>query len=128
MPAKKFDLNPPAPDDDPIRFALGDEWFTCLPDMPAAAVYALVSHTSPVRGAITFIRGALVADDEDRFDATLARKDFIVDEDTLMGVLRFVSESYGARPTLRSTSSQDGPLTTSDGSPASSASGELARL
>lgn len=120
MPVKKFPLEPPDADADPIQFALGDELFTCLPSAPAVAVHALVSYPSPIRGTFAFIRGVLVADDEDRFDAYLARKDVLVDEDTLMDVLRYLSSEYGARPTRRSSSSQDGPLTTSDGSPGSS--------
>lgn len=122
MPIKKFPLNPPNPSDDPIQFALGDETFTCLDDLPAAAIHALVSYASPVRGAVAFLRGALIANDEDRFDAALASKKLIVGEDTLLDVLKYVSEQYGSRPTRRSSSSQDGPLTTNDGSPGSSPS------
>lgn len=120
MPLKKFPLTPPDPDGEPIQFQLGDEPpFTCLPDLPAAAIHALVSN-GPTVGMFAFLRGALVADDEDRFDETLARKDRVVTDDVLNDVLRYVSESYGQRPTRRSSSSQDGPLTTSAGSPAPS--------
>jgi hypothetical protein len=122
MPLKKFALVDPNDygDDDPIRFQLGDEPpFTCLPDVPAAAIHALVTR-GPTDGMFAFLRGALIADDEDRFDALLARKDVLVDDGTLNAVLSYVSEAFTNRPTRRSSSSQDGPLTTNDGSPGSS--------
>lgn len=120
MPPKRFPLITAADhDDEPPTFALGDHTFTCLPVAPAAAVHALVA-SRPTLGAMAFIRGVLVAEDEDRFDELIARKDVIVDEPTLGDVLRYLSTEYAARPTRRSSSSQDGPPTTNDGSPAGS--------
>ncbi len=126
MPTKRFDLVKPTTDTDPIGFFLGEHPFTCLSDLPVAATHALVSYASPVRGAFAFLRGALIAEDEDRFDEVVASKTELVTEEVLMDVLRYVSSEFGARPTRRSASSQAGPLTTSDGSPDSSSSEEPA--
>lgn len=121
MPVKKFQLvHPEGEPDDPIQFALEDRTFTCLSDLPVAATHALVSFASPIRGAIAFIRGALIANDEDAFDEMLARKDVLITEDVLMDVLDYVSGRYTARPTQRPISLPDGGSPTNDGAPASS--------
>lgn len=121
MAKKRYSLDIEPRSDEPIGFFLGDEEFTCLDDAPAVAKYALLT-SGPIVGTLTFIRGVLIAEDEDRFDELLGRKDVIVTDVVLAAVLGDLQEVYTGRPTRRPSSSPGGPQATNDGSPGSSTS------
>lgn len=118
---KRYAIEGPARSEDPIQFALGDEVFTCLDEVPAAASYALVVGGLVV-ATLDYIRGVLVAEDEDRFDELLRRKDVVVTQSVLSEVLTDLVAVYTARPTRRPANSVGGPQPTSTESPGSSLS------
>lgn len=103
---------------EPMQVVMGGERFTLLPTIPLSAGFDLVDAPEPtqtdgleseaIRAICTFIRLALIDEDQPRWDALLARrKDAIEAPDVLMyGAL--ISEVYTGRPTVPSSGSSGG--------------------
>lgn len=101
MSKKMFSLKsqkPPRPE--PIMFGLGDEWFTCEDDIPAAAAEALVSYGA-IQASIAFVRGVVVDSDVARFNVVIARKgrNQTVTDDIIAQVADHLVGVYTNRPT-----------------------------
>lgn len=118
MPRKVFDL-PDTDREDPIEFQIGDVLYRCVDDLPVVAVYDLMA-SSATAGTLRFIRGCLLPEFEDVFEAQLARKGRgqIVTEAVLADVLGYLTTAYSARPTQPPASLLGGrPLTTDTSAP-----------
>lgn len=122
MPKKQFEL----PDDkraEPIEFALGDQWFRCEDEIPAAASFALMS-CGPIEGTMRFLTGVVVEEDTERFLEVTGQKGRgrVVTEAVLAEVLAFVVDGYTDRPTSPPSNSPGGRQATSTASEANSPS------
>lgn len=122
MPKKQFEL-PETERGEPIEFALGDQWFRCEDEIPAAASFALVT-CGPIEGTMRFLTGVVVEEDTERFVEVTAQKGRgrIVTEAVLADVLGFVVSEYTERPTSPPSNSPGGRQATSTASEANSPS------
>lgn len=103
---------------EPNRIVMGGEEFTLLPVIPIAASFDLAAAPEPLPGASvdseavraisTFIRLALVDEDQARFDALLARRDDPVESADVVAWGAVLAEVYTGRPTEPSTGSSGG--------------------
>lgn len=98
---------------DPFTFTLGGEHFTCLATFPIGFLADLAQSGIGALPARDFIRGCLVPDDEERFDALLHRKarpvdpakpdtavvTDIIDGTDLLDVQNRLIEEFTGRPT-----------------------------
>lgn len=124
MPNKRFTLESAVPPrDDPIEFTLGDETFRCEDDIPAAALYALLS-VGLFEGTMAFLRGVVIDEHVAAFDEVVARKGRgnIVTDLVLYEVMRYLVEAYAERPTVPPSVSPGGRQATNPGSEGSSSS------
>lgn len=123
MPHRSFDLTPTESDaepKEPITFDLSglgqitkEPWkesFTCVPVAPAGVLDDLASSMgSDQRGnrvwnvpsLLGFMRGILVDEDVDRFEALMRDKDRAVDLKDLGEIMLWVSEELVDRPSPR---------------------------
>lgn len=100
MPRPVFELPATDTDDDPIEFQMGAVLYRCVDDLPATAVYALATSGAVV-GAVRFIRGCVLPEFEDTFDAQLDEKarGKVVTDQVLAQVLKYLTRTYTGRPT-----------------------------
>lgn len=73
-----FPVDEVSPDAEGPTFTLAGETFRCLPEMPAGAFLSLLNQGSTFTASAFFIRGCLVPEDEERFDAVVAGKGKVI--------------------------------------------------
>lgn len=103
---------------EPNQVVMGGETFTLLPTIPLSTGFDLIDAPEPkdgdtmdslaIRAICTFIRYALVDDDQLRWDALLARRDDAIDAIDVMAYGAMIAEVYAGGPTSPSTGSSDG--------------------
>lgn len=113
-------------DREPIRFVVCEQEFETVPVVPAGNIIDLIAGEQsghPVIAYRRFILAVLRDDDgtdekassQERMLELLYRPDDPLDEVTLSELLGWLAETFGGRPTQRSTDSSSGPLP--DGQP-----------
>src|SRR5436190_21423709 len=103
---------------EPNQVVMGGETFTLLPTIPISAGFDLVDAPEPgssptleseaVRALCSFIRLALVDDDQPRFDALLARREDAIDGADIVAYGELLTAVYTGRPTVPSGGSSAG--------------------
>lgn len=103
---------------EPNRIVMGGEEFTLLPTIPISAAFDLVDAPEPgpdatieseaIRAIASFIRLALVDEDQPRWDDLIARREDAIDGFDVMAWGRILAEVYTGRPTVPSTGSSGG--------------------
>lgn len=103
---------------EPAQVVMGGERFTLLPTIPISSAFDLVDAPEPepgdsmesdaIRALATFIRLALIDDDQPRFDALLARREDAIDGNDILAYGSLITEAYTGRPTVPSSGSSGG--------------------
>lgn len=106
---------------EPNRVVMGGEEFTLLPSIPISAGFDLVDAPEPgdhdsieseaIRALCTFIRLALVDEDQPRWDALLARREDAIDGADVIAYGEMLVGVYAGRPTVPSSGSTGGRRT-----------------
>ena len=106
---------------EPIRFRLGGIDFNCVKTPTLADAFELATAPEPITfdgtpnlaavAAITRFIEALISTPKQRkqFAKLLARRDDVIDRETIIDLGGWLAEQYAGRPTLRSTGLSDGP-------------------
>lgn len=103
---------------EPNQVVMGGEEFTLLPTIPISAGFDLVDAPEPdrdpsmeseaIRALCSFIRLALVDEDQPRFDALLARRQDAVDGADIVAYGEMLTAVYTGRPTVPPSGSSGG--------------------
>ena len=100
-----------------LRWKAGDEehaqTFHCLAQPPGGFVAELFGARAStgfyaIAAAARFVRGCLVAQDEEAWDEIIRSKDSIVPYQRIAEILDFLAEAYIGRPTTPPSGSPDG--------------------
>lgn len=107
---------------EPIRFRLGGKDFTCVKTPTLADAFELATAPEPVTfdgtpnlaavaAIVRFIEALLATPRQKKeFAKLLARRDDVIDRETIIDLGGWLAEQYAGRPTLRSSDSSAGPL------------------
>lgn len=104
---------------EPNKVVMGGEEFTLLPTIPIATAFDLVDAPEPdgdnpsmesaaIRALCTFIRLALVDEDQPRWNALLARREDAIDGVDIIAYGGMITAVYTGRPTVPSSGSSGG--------------------
>ncbi|MGK2948986.1 MAG: hypothetical protein ACSLFP_10455 [Acidimicrobiales bacterium] len=103
---------------EPNQVVMGGEQFTLLPTIPISAGFDLADAPEPkagdtmeaeaIRALCSFIRLALVDEDQPRFDALLERRTDAIDGADVIYYGSLIAEVYAGRPTVPSSGSSGG--------------------
>jgi hypothetical protein len=103
---------------EPNRVVMGGEEFTLLPTIPISAGFDLIDAPEPgkdasmeseaIRALCSFIRLALVDEDQPRWDALLARRDDAIDGTDVIAYGEMLTAVYTGGPTKPSGGSTAG--------------------
>lgn len=103
---------------EPNRVVMGGETFTLLPTIPLATGFDLVDAPEPtsadtmesaaIRALCSFIRLALIDEDQPRWDDLLARREDAIEAPDVLQYGSLIAEVYTGRPTVPSAGSSGG--------------------
>jgi hypothetical protein len=103
---------------EPNQVVMGGETFTLLPTVPISTAFDLTDAPEPqpgdtmeadaIRALCTFIRLALIDDDQPRWDALLARREDAIDGADILEYGVLIAAVYAPVPTVPSSDSSGG--------------------
>lgn len=103
---------------EPTQINMGGELYTLLPTIPIASGFDLLDapdaiegdtfESAAIKALATFIRFALVDDDQPRWDALLARREDAIDPLDIVAWGSMIAEVYSPVPTVPPAESSGG--------------------